>query len=83
MKKLIVQFALSLALTASIINLSFSTYNRVADKPVEKHKIVIAPWYPIAWIFILANGVWKKVNGHPRGRPENKPSTPEKHSKGC
>lgn len=76
MKNFIIRIALSLALTASIINLSFNTYNHVADKPVEKHKVVIAPWYPLWPIFILLNGVWKKMNGGMRGRPANKPERP-------
>jgi len=77
MKNFIIRIALSFALTASLINLSFNTYNRTTDKPIQTHKVVEAPWYPIAWIFIMANGVWKKVNGHPAGRPEEKPPVPK------
>jgi len=81
MKNFIIRIVLSLALTASIINLSFSTYNRIADKPVEIHKILTAPIVQY-WLALIQ---WIKAGGlsggsHPYGRPENKPERPEKHS---
>jgi len=63
MKNFIIRIVLLSALAVNIINLSFNTYDRIAGKPVEEHKVVEAPWYPIAWIFILANGAWNKING--------------------
>ena len=76
MKNFIIRIALSLALTASIINLSLNTYNRIANKPVEEHKIIEAGhWYPLWPIFILLNGVWKKINGGSGRYP--KPPKPE------
>ena len=55
MKNLIIRTALSLALTASIINLSFNTYNHITNKPVEKHKVIEAGWFPNwAILFLMA-----------------------------
>ena len=64
LKNLIIKIALFLVLAVNIVNLSFNTYDRIANKPVEKHKIVEAGhWYPLWPIFILLNVVWKKING--------------------
>ena len=76
MKNFIIRIALSLALIANIINLSFNTYNRVTNKsPVETHKLIEAPIY--GPIFILMAGWWKKINGgSPSGRPKDRPERP-------
>ena len=75
MKNFIIRTALSMALIANIINLSFNTYNRVTNKsPVETHKLIEAPIY--GPIFILMAGWWKKINGSPSGRPKDKPPRP-------
>jgi len=81
MRNFIIRIALSLALTVSIINLSFSTYNRIADKPVEIHRILTAPI--IQHLIVLIQWIKSKGSGGISGghgilpRPPN-PSE-EKH----